>query len=518
MPFIFESCFILSFFYVILGALSFTLCLPPFSFTWLCPLILLPIWFAFEKSTNYRTSFCNGLVYGISLLVFLFYWIPQSVSKLTELNIFFSFILCAVGFILIGAFYGFLFMLIHFLLQKFPWLVPFILPGFEWVCIPAFPISLGYSWRSSIGGVQVADIGGVYFLSSLCCLYSYLIYLGIRKPIWRKWYWSAVLILMLFQYSYGIYRNYSISSSEIKSELKVSILQTGIAPIDKRDNTKETYFAVISQLKNATLESKETELFVLPESIFVPSIICQDDPRLRNLHSLLNRNQALLFGCNTKSEEKYFNSMGFLKGELSEVLFYRKQKLLLLGEYLPFMQYTPTLSDKIASLTHTNQFDAGTENIAFSFKDFNALPFICIESMYGSWIAEVNAKLGDTDLLVNITEDGWFDNSKASKLHLCAISLRAIEMRKPLVRCVNVGYSSYINEWGEEKLLNPQNQATQVVDPFAKYHFVVSVPKRSTFSIYANGGFYYEYIVAFLFIATSMWFVLALWKGRVANR
>lgn len=471
------------------------------------------MWFTFEKSERYRDHFINGFFFGFFIYAFLFYWIPDSISEIANLNVLLSYILGVAGFAGIGCMYGFLFMVIKFLWRKAPWLIPFVFPGFEWLCLPVFPISLGYSWRASIGGVQVADIGGVYFLSGLCCLYSYLIYLGVRNISKRKQYWAAVLILIMVQYSYGIYRIFTIQNSPILSNLTVSVLQTGIAPIDKRDDTTNTFNLVIAQLKEAVIQNKEAQVFVLPESIFVPSFKNQEDLRLQELRSTLNKNQALLFGCNTQDGEKYYNSMGYIQSNNDQFLFYQKQKLLLLGEYLPFMKFTPQLSEKIARLTHTNEFNAGESNISFSYNTFKVFPFICIESMYGSWVAEVNNELKNTDLLVNISEDGWFGTSKASALHLYANSLRPIEMRKPLVRCVNVGYSSFINEWGNEKLLTVDGQEVKAMDPSMKYHFVAKVEKRQIFSFYAWGGYIFEFIIAGLFLSASLWFVLAMVKN-----
>lgn len=446
--------------------------------------------------------------------MFLFYWIPQSVSEIANLNILASWLLCVIGFGLIGVMYGFLFMVIKFLWGRAPWLIPFILPGFEWLCLPVFPISLGYSWRASIGGVQASDIGGVYFLSGLSCLYSYLVYLGVKNIPLRIRYWSAVLILIFIQYSYGVYRIYSIQNAPVLSNLNISVLQTGVEPIVKRDETTATFNAVVALLKKSVEENKEAHVFLLPESIFVPTIKNAEDVRLNDLKTILKENQSLVFGCNTEEGEKTFNSMGYIEKSNASFSFYRKQKLLLLGEYIPFMKYAPQLAEKIGQLTHTNQFDAGETNVAFEINDFKAFPFICVESMYGSWVAEVNHELKGTDFLVNISEDGWFGSSKASALHLYANSMRPIEMRKPLVRCVNIGYSSHVNEWGKEKLLNVNGAEAVEINPANQYHFIAKIEKRNVFSFYAWGGYFFEYIIAGLFLSCSIWFVLTMLKSR----
>lgn len=495
--------------------------MPPFAFSWLSPFVLLPIWFEFEKSKTYRKDFTNGLCFGFFIYITLFYWVPGSVAKITQMPISLSYLICLLGFVGMGILYGILFVIIKFLLPKAPWLIPFIIPGFELVCIPVFPISFGYAWRNSIGGVQIADIGGVYLLSSLCCLYSYLIYLGIKNTTLRLKYWGLVLGLILIQYSYGIYRIYSIKNTTSASTLAASVLQTGIDPIAKRDLTENTYKAVSLQLKQAIAESPDTQLFVLPESIFVPTIKNNNDLRLTELRDLLNENQALLFGCNTVDHDKYFNSMGFIKNgtvnklnEENTFEYYQKKKLLLIGEYIPFSEMIEGYSKSISKYIRINHFSAGENIIAFTFKDFKIFPFICIESMYSRWVAETNNELSGADVLVNISEDGWFGTSKASVLHSYANTMRAIEMRRPLIRCVNVGVSGFTNEWGEVESRNVSNTPIPSMDYSQSYHFKSYIKRRSIFSFYAWGGFYFEIICMVLFFSVILWLVLASIKNR----
>lgn len=498
----------------------YALCLPPFAFSWLSPFVLLPIWFELEKSKSLRKDFFNGLCFGFFIYLALFYWVPDSIAKITQMHSMLSYIFCVLGFACIGVFYGGLFVLIKFLLPKAPWLIPFIIPGFELICLPVFPISFGYAWRNSISGVQIADIGGVYFLSSLCCLYSYLIYLGIKNTTLRFKYWGVVLGLILIQYSYGVYRIYSIKNSTSRATLAVSILQTGVEPIVKRDQTEYTYKTVLEQLKKAVAESPDTQLFVLPESIFVPTFKDENDVRLTEIRALLNENQALLFGCNTKIQNKYFNSMGLIQrgiGDLSskslnnenEFQYYQKKKLLFLGEYLPFSESLAGLSKSISSYIKINQFSSGESLTRFSVNEFKIFPFICIESMYSRWVAETNKELSGTDLLVNISEDGWFGTSKASILHSYANTMRAIEMRRPLIRCVNVGVSGFTNEWGLVESKDVFNTPVPKIDYSKNYHFKTKILHKSIFSFYAWGGHHFEILCITLFFSSLIWLVLA---------
>ena len=61
--------------------------------------------------------------------------------------------------------------------------------------------------------------------------------------------------------------------------------------------------------------------------------------------------------------------------------------------------------------------------------------------------ASVEAASVGPNLLVNVTEDGWF-GSPESELHARLAGLRAVELRRDLVRAVNGGISSWYGATG----------------------------------------------------------------------
>jgi apolipoprotein N-acyltransferase len=53
------------------------------------------------------------------------------------------------------------------------------------------------------------------------------------------------------------------------------------------------------------------------------------------------------------------------------------------------------------------------------------------------------------DLLVVITNDGWWRNSAGVWQHFMYSKIRAIETRRAVVRCANTGISGFINQRGD---------------------------------------------------------------------
>ena len=72
---------------------------------------------------------------------------------------------------------------------------------------------------------------------------------------------------------------------------------------------------------------------------------------------------------------------------------------------------------------------------------------ICYESIFGESISRSFQK-GSQCLFV-ITNDGWWKDSPGYKQHLSYSRLRAIENRKPIIRCANTGISCFIDHNGE---------------------------------------------------------------------
>ena len=76
----------------------------------------------------------------------------------------------------------------------------------------------------------------------------------------------------------------------------------------------------------------------------------------------------------------------------------------------------------------------------------NILPLICYEVIFTELIQSSNDK---TNLIINISEDGWFGQSIGPYQHFTKSIFRAIENNTFLVRSANKGISAIINNKGE---------------------------------------------------------------------
>ena len=106
------------------------------------------------------------------------------------------------------------------------------------------------------------------------------------------------------------------------------------------------------------------------------------------------------------------------------------------------------------------------ENKIFNFKNINISASICFELIFPSELRKRNA---NSNILVHISDLGWFDKSWAEKYLLQNARVRAMESQKPMIYSVNHGNSAFINKFGQitsdkgitiEKIVIPQKGKT----------------------------------------------------------
>ncbi|WP_052361312.1 nitrilase-related carbon-nitrogen hydrolase [Geminisphaera colitermitum] len=73
-------------------------------------------------------------------------------------------------------------------------------------------------------------------------------------------------------------------------------------------------------------------------------------------------------------------------------------------------------------------------------------PLICYEDIFPA-LARANVRAG-ADLLVVHTNNGWFGEGDAAYQHAANAVLRAVELRRPVLRSGNSGWSGWVDEFG----------------------------------------------------------------------
>jgi apolipoprotein N-acyltransferase len=146
-----------------------------------------------------------------------------------------------------------------------------------------------------------------------------------------------------------------------------------------------------------------------------------------------------------EEEQDSFNSAFLVGPDGRYRASYRKQRLVIFGEYVPWSEWLPILK-RLTPIP--GSFRPGREPVAFRIGEpaVEVGVLICFEDVFGHG-ARHHVREG-TELLLNLTNDGWFGESSAQWQHMANAVFRAVENGLPLVRCTNNGLTCWIDRAG----------------------------------------------------------------------
>ena len=236
------------------------------------------------------------------------------------------------------------------------------------------------------------------------------------------------------------------------------------------------------------------DLIAWPES---PAPFIDDDPRFQQaLVSIARQEQTPLvvgaIGVSLAEPEqgvapggyRIYNSALIVGADGARVGRYDKIHLVPFGEYIPFRRL---LFFAHALTGNVGETDRGTERKVFRLNGHRYGVFLCYESVFADEVRQF-AQLG-AEVLVNLSDDGWYGDTSAPWQHLNMARMRAIENRRWLLRDTNNGVTAVIDPYGRVRQSIPRHQADALP---AGYGF------RQDVSFYTAHGDIFAYLCAIL--------------------
>lgn len=453
----------------LITGLFYSLCHAPFNhethpvfffFPFLSFVIFIPLFF-FSLEEPLKRAVLKTYLFGITASLTQFYWLAnvtlEGLWHLIMLALFALTLFIALLYLLYG-------MLFRFVVKRFGTLYILLFPV-VWIIIEyartlgdmSFPWALlGYSLMPILPLAQFASITGVYGLSFIIVLGSILLYRLIiaiyrNNLVGLKMFQLGIFILFLI--IVAVWGGLRIKSHRsFNNTLRVSLVQNNIDQGNWNARISlDTSMAITEQLVNTAAESNP-DLIILPES----GIYCYLERNRRTKSRVLNWSKSikipLIFGTlhwqrerdNPYYKYKVYNAVFSLDIGQDKFEHYYKIKLVPFSEALPFEGAFPILSR--VNLGESD-FHRGTEEKILTIGGkYHTAPFTCYEIIYPHFVRRrVNA---GANLLVNVTNDGWWGRSNGPFHHAAMARMRSIENGVSLARCANSGISMLVDPVG----------------------------------------------------------------------
>lgn len=305
--------------------------------------------------------------------------------------------------------------------------VPF--SGFPWMLA-------GYSQFAFKPLIQIAEIGGVYFISGIVLMGNVALYQLIKSREYAPLLMAGVLVAVCVLWGAWRMENLPVQGDPIRA----AVVQANV-PQDQKWNpemvapTIETYEGL-----TAAAVEQGAGLVVWPETSCPFYLFRQWEftPRIMDLSR--SHDARLLVGSPAFDDGRHYNRMWLLeKGQIEG--YYDKVHLVPFGEYLPLAYliepYFGSLTGGVGNFSPARQ--------ASPIGDMGVL--ICFESVFPGLTRDL-CNAGAT-YLVNASNDAWFKTWATPEQHLQMASFRAVESRRWLLRPVNHGISAIVSPTGE---------------------------------------------------------------------
>ena len=313
-----------------------------------------------------------------------------------------------------------------------------------------FPWNLwAYSTSSIIEITQSLNFLGLYAfnLITITIFLTPIVFFFKISKIKKLLFFCSIIIFILSTYIFG---NYVINSNnKFLTSIDNKILMRIVSPNFelKYGLTEDEIGERFKKLIRYSNPDKEINtVFIWPEGIF-SGYSYSDILVFKNLiKNNFSDNHIIIFGVN-KTEKKsgqFYNSMFVVDNNFQLIQTYNKRKLVPFGEFLPFENIFRNFGLKKITEGY-GSFLQGNEDKNIKIDKLNILPLICYEVIFTNLIQKSD---NETNLIVNISEDGWFGQTIGPDQHFTKSIFRAIENNTFFIRAANKGISAIIDNKG----------------------------------------------------------------------
>ncbi len=371
-----------------------------------------------------------------------------------------------------------------------------VFTGFGWN-------GLGVAMHQNLVLIQAADLVGVMGLSFLpmfvaCTAWNLLTRLvfayrgdGTCKT---RVDLTVALVLVLATAGYGMLKLSETRADDIK--VRTVLVQPNVAQVDAwSGRLAKQIYERLDKFTRMYASAREgvtpADLVVWPESALPVNFKDRFQQLPEGWHTryfddvLHTGDFGLLTGTELHDDEDQAHvSVVLFRGNADSRQEHHKVHLVPFGEYLPLRDIPPF---SFLRGVLPGDFVAGqkTDPLLLMKPDVQLIPLVCFEDTVGRVARRFVREA--PQMLVALSNDGWFLDSIESEMHLANALFRAIELRRPMARASNVGVTCFIDTHGRvTSRLNDPETGTSFLEGVLPGE--VSVPRAGQMTLYARWG------------------------------
>ncbi len=356
------------------------------------------------------------------------------------------------------------------------WLRGWLFTGFGWN-------TLGIAFHETPVFAQGADLLGATGLSFLpVFVQAVLLQACVRRSsqfhsavLRRQVALGSAVLLTAAAYAYGVWRITGARKGE-HVKLRALLVQLNIPQEAARQLWTATEIHMGYEEETlAALEkagTRQPDWIVWPETALTGRILRAGDGRwgmweenVETIRRIRAASQAtLLMGMNEveaevegdtllmKEDARVWNTLAVLPPDGSLQAF-RKHHLVIFGEYIPLVEKLPFLAkiyEQQAGVEYGGAFSAGEVleplRTGVREREIGVIPSVCFEDTVPRLLRKFVRE--GPQLILNVTNDGWFKETEGAEQHFANARFRAIELRRPMLRCANTGVTAAVTATG----------------------------------------------------------------------
>ncbi len=317
---------------------------------------------------------------------------------------------------------------------------------------------LGHAFSGSPGIAQATALGGIWVLSWSAAITSAALAVAWterrRAAAWiPATVFALVIPIGLVGYGWSALRRSTDFAPRI-DPLAVGLVQPNVERHDLWERSLRARHLDRLLMMSRSPRLRGADLIVWPENA-VPFLLDANPDAQRRIASLVYETGAAVLLGAPRSEDagdataRFFNSVYLFSPDETGYEVYDKLELLpYIGSVLPWASR--------AQGAPGFQYTPGAEPVTFIVRGWVIAPLVGFESIYPRFAR--NAARGGADLLVNVSNDSWFDRGAASDPHFGMSLFRSPETGLPMIRVANTGTTASIDPKGRIETIAPRGR------------------------------------------------------------